>query len=204
MTVGDITYALSNIEALLAQDFVIQNLASEGISRLSEIVADKCEQKLQNTDVYGTATSTFYTVLDKTCEDFSIKSQLCNNSTVGIQATSTYVYTPKGSKVTVLIRGEELTPAEIAENNAKVAQSYHDAIRLGSSTTNYNCHSYAWYKQSTSNKYWMNNPAAYYNDGSYTNHTMSVVNDKMTWITSGSLTHSGVVISRLSGPVYLP
>lgn len=204
LTAGDSVYILGNIEALLAQDFVIQNLDSDGLARLSEMVADKREQKLQNTDVYGTSASTFYTVLDKTCEDSSIKSRLYNNSTVGIQATSTYVYTPKGSKVTVLIRGEELTSAQIAKNNAEVAQSYPDAIRLGSSTTNYNCHSYAWYKQSTSNKYWMNNPAAYYTDGSYTNHTVPVVNDKMTWTTSGSLTHSGVVISRLSGPVYLP
>lgn len=31
----------------------------------------------------------------------------------------------------------------------------------------YNCHSYAWYKQSPYNRYWMQDPTPYTKDGSY-------------------------------------
>lgn len=35
------------------------------------------------------------------------------------------------------------------------------ATRRATPTVKYNCHSYAWYSQSTANKHWMNSPSKY-------------------------------------------
>lgn len=77
------------------------------------------------------------------------------------------VYTPKGTAVTVIKRGEQLTATQKTQINNQMASLYPNATRLASATTHYNCHSYAWYSNSTNNKYWMNNPSAYMSDTSY-------------------------------------
>ncbi|NCE63148.1 hypothetical protein D1159_00785 [Pseudoflavonifractor sp. 524-17] len=43
-------------------------------------------------------------------------------------------------------------------------------MRLSRATPSYNCHSYAWYSQSISNNYWINDPKPYMNDGSYSKY----------------------------------
>lgn len=87
----------------------------------------------------------------------------------GIQDYNTYVYTPKGSAVPVIYRTYELSASQIAANDAWVRSNYPNATLLRSSSRKYNCHSYAWHSQSTSNSYWMNTPGddKYWQDGSY-------------------------------------
>lgn len=79
------------------------------------------------------------------------------------------VYTPKGSAVPVVATTYELTAAEISSTNAYWDKRFPNAVRLRSASRRYNCHSYAWYSQSTSNAFWMNNPGddTYWTDGSY-------------------------------------
>lgn len=84
------------------------------------------------------------------------------------RASSTYVYTPNGTAVPCSIRGELLSTADKTKIKNEIKAAYPNTIFLGEATTNYNCHSYAWYSQSTSNKVWMNSPAEYLTDGSYT------------------------------------
>lgn len=86
-----------------------------------------------------------------------------------VNATST-VYTPKGSAVTVYTYSE-LSQAEINRLNNSARTSYPNAQFVSNSSRRYNCHSFAWYSTSTSNPYWMNNPAKYMSDGSYTKVT---------------------------------
>ncbi|WP_432406490.1 hypothetical protein [Wukongibacter sp. M2B1] len=78
-----------------------------------------------------------------------------------------YVKTPKGSKVKVKKRGELLNDEQRDIIKKDVKKKYPRATYVSKPTTNYNCHSYAWYKDSTSNKYWMDNPKKYMTDGSY-------------------------------------
>jgi len=73
--------------------------------------------------------------------------------------------------VTVYAYGEQLSPEEIKYKNELALSLYPNATLLSDSTSNYNCHSYAWYSDSTSNIYWMSNPSAYMTDGSYTQYT---------------------------------
>ena len=90
----------------------------------------------------------------------------------GRDATKDYystVYTPNGSAVTVIVMTYEMPAGTVtALNNA--ADAYHwTATRETNASRRYNCHSYAWYSQSTSNTRWMNTPGddTYWNDGSY-------------------------------------
>ena len=41
---------------------------------------------------------------------------------------------------------------------------YPNAVQVHSANPNYNCHSYAWYSQSTENPYWINSPDIYYSE----------------------------------------
>lgn len=61
-------------------------------------------------------------------------------------------------------------------------------------TVKYNCHSYAWYRQSTSNPYWMNNPSKYLTDGSYTEvgKIETEVGDRMVYYNSNDDTYDGI------------
>ena len=79
------------------------------------------------------------------------------------------VYTPKGSYVEVIIRGEQLSNSKKNQINSYFDKKYPKATRLREATTNYNCHSYAWYSTSSNNKYWINDPSPYQTDGSYQN-----------------------------------
>ncbi len=82
----------------------------------------------------------------------------------------TSVRTPKGSVVPGTIqRTWELSSTDIAGWADWVKTRYSCAALLRSASRKYNCHSYAWYNQSTSNTIWMNDPGddKYWQDGSY-------------------------------------
>jgi hypothetical protein len=90
---------------------------------------------------------------------------------------NTTIYTPLGSPVTGRVQTYELSSAQIAEINASVQSGYPAATRETNSSRLYNCHSYAWHNQSTSNNIWLNTPGddTYWLDGSYTQIPYSYV-----------------------------
>lgn len=58
----------------------------------------------------------------------------------------------------------------------------------------YNCHSYAWYSQSASNPYWMDNPTPYMTDGSYFEVDWDGdVDARVVYRRNGALSHSAIV-----------
>lgn len=126
------------------------------------------------------------------------KSPFAKAAAVTTSYLTATVYTPKGSAVSVLIRGEELSASQKASMDTYMAQTYPRATKLQTATTNYNCHSYAWYSQSTSNIYWMNDPSKYMSDGSYikVGFTPTAAGQKMYYPVSGG--HSAVVYTASS------
>lgn len=82
---------------------------------------------------------------------------------------SSYVYTPKGSAVSVMVMTSDWSAASVAACNSDLDSNWPLATRLSNCTRLYNCHSYAWYSQSPSNNVWMNSPGddTYWLDGSY-------------------------------------
>ena len=77
------------------------------------------------------------------------------------------VKTPKGSAVATMKASRELTDREKEDINKRVKDSYPNAVRVSGPSSYFNCHSYAWYSQSTSNKYWIDDPSKYWTDKSY-------------------------------------
>ena len=67
-------------------------------------------------------------------------------------------YTPYGTSVTGVCATYELSSAEILSMNNYVATYYPLAVRETNASRRYNCHSYAWYSQSTANTVWLNSP----------------------------------------------
>ncbi len=107
--------------------------------------------------------------------------------------TSATVYTPNGTAVSVLIR-TEMTSAEISSMNSYWTGAYPNATYISTSTNRYNCHSYGFYSQSyTTNNKWMNNPSAYWTDGSYNFVSSLSANDRLLYADSnGYLQHTAI------------
>lgn len=115
--------------------------------------------------------------------------------------TSSTVSTPNGSNVPVIIRGEEYTASQKWNLDLNTVQTYPGATYVAGSTTNYNCHSYAWYSQTTSNLYWMNNPQLYMTDGSYTSFTNLLNAVAGTRVYYGSTADHSAVVYQYGGPL---
>ena len=80
-----------------------------------------------------------------------------------------YVYTPNNTQVSTWDRtNEEFTSSEIATANNYISNHYPNASFLANASKIYNCHSYAWYMQSSQyNFHWMDSPSNYVLDNSY-------------------------------------
>lgn len=104
------------------------------------------------------------------------------------------VYTPNSTAVTVIVRTWELSSSEISSLNSLATSEHPNATLLRSSTRKYNCHSYAWYSQSSSNYRWMNDPSSYWEDDSYQGYCASppYINSKVYYPCGD---HSAIVYS---------
>jgi hypothetical protein len=108
---------------------------------------------------------------------------------------ATTVYTPRGTAVTTAyVMTYELSSSQIQANNNYVATNYPAAVRETNSSRYYNCHSYAWHNQSTSNNIWINDPGdnRYMEDGSYYQASSPLAGDRISY-TYGD--HSGIMTS---------
>lgn len=121
----------------------------------------------------------------------------------------TFVLTPNGSEVRVTSSLYDFDDDGAAECNARYDAVSPNDSRLYGATYRFNCHSYAWYSQdTTSNRYWMENPSLYYRDGSYYEVTTPAIGDIICYIDNGgtpnntaddSNLHSGIIVSILTG-----
>ena len=113
------------------------------------------------------------------------------------------VNTPNGVPVEVFEAITDFNSEKVGAINRDYDTVYTSATRLRDATAKYNCHSYAWYNSSSS-KYWMNNPFEYYGGSNpcFSTITVRVSNAKVAyWTTSHNPTnsHSGIVTSVSSG-----
>ncbi len=123
---------------------------------------------------------------------------------------STGITTPNGTKVAYLTRTcIHLSSTYHQTLDADIVSEYGVTL-ISTGSCKYNCHSYAWYSQSESNKYWINDPSAYMTDGSYTKvfsgttSTSSINAAKGDIVFYGSTsdlssTHSAILTSSASG-----
>lgn len=175
-TIEDVSDSLKEdtfLEVALAQDDIIENLDKKELTKLSDVATEKVEEKAIS-NVYSSCATTIYDVaeendcINKFDNVVEVENSVASSDAVTGNSYTTTVKTPKGSKVTVIVNDYYGLANELADANY-VKTNYPKAKIVAPATNLYNCHSYAWYKQSTSNKYWMNNPAKYMSDGSYKN-----------------------------------
>lgn len=124
---------------------------------------------------------------------------ITGNETASTQASITSVTTPAGSSVPAIKDATwsnwSATKEEVESMSVAYLSTYKSARIISGADPAYNCHSYAWYNQSTSNRYWINDPTLYMTDGSYSEVPVSVGakvfydSDDPTWW------HSAVVTS---------
>lgn len=175
-TAANNIFTLANIEIILAQNEILEKFHYLKRAELETEARKKYAAKTKHPYLYGMTTATFMSAVSKR-EDYGV------NETVK---------TPKGTDVEVMRLGEKLSPIEKKQKDDWVKSTYPNTTLISSATTNYNCHSYAWYSQSTSNLYWMNYPNAYMTDGSYTKRTIDCnAGDRVYYSSGGG--HSGIV-----------
>ncbi len=111
-------------------------------------------------------------------------------------ATLSYVRDPAGSKVEMIVRGEQLSQAEKTNIANDIRTHYPNVSILAPATTCYNCHSYAWYHSNEEwNPFWLNDPDPYRKDGSYSPVKKPAEGDIVYYGTKG-FEHSGVVAKK--------
>lgn len=136
---------------------------------------------------------------------------VAGSSAVVPAAAGLVVYTPRGTAVHLRAVPEN-TIGDLGPFLMEREQPYIDrgAVRLAGPTNQYNCHSYAWYLQSARNTYSMDDPRAFWNDGSYvrvasTSTTAAIPSSvpngaRGVWMDStGKAVHSAVVSYPLTG-----
>ncbi len=144
------------LDTLLAQPEFLNQFSEKEITMAADFINNKVEARLQQPQIYSTGDAYhFYGVVNEQIETYS---------------TWTTVKTPAGSDVRVIAWTSDDVDMSAELKLAyrdEILKSYPTASIMGSATNKYNCHSYAWYKQSTSNTYNMPDPYHYMNDGSY-------------------------------------
>lgn len=196
------------MEDMLAQKDVVSSLTSQEKKELVNAVEKKTMEKTAKS-IFSENIATFYDIATKN----GVKQQLgldelndlVHNkvSTTSSRSTEkTTVKTPKGTKVTVYkydYKGNSWAAAVTSE----FVKAYPNAKKLGNADNRYNCHSYAWYSASTSNRYWMNSPRAYEEDGSYkcigtspTAAGQKVVYKDQSYVPLDKWVHSGITVNK--------
>mgnify|MGYP005806021353 CR=1 FL=1 len=119
---------------------------------------------------------------------------------------SSGITTPKGTAVSAIQPKCNHSTSWHDAQDKEIVNTYN-VTKISRGTCKYNCHSYAWYSQSTSNTYWINNPSPYMTDGSYKKMLSglgaSSINaksgDRVFWGTNSSPIHSAIIRSSATG-----
>jgi hypothetical protein len=167
---GDHYFAIMDLELMLSQDTIIASLPEAGCQDLVSEARLKYQAKLERPDIYSgddLATS----IIEK-----------ASNRWYSARDYYDTVTTPNGSYVDVIRGITNWTAYEISVINANYATNWPNATREADASKKYNCHSYAWHDQSTSNDKWMNyydqysneNVSQYWSDSSYDLYSGSV------------------------------
>lgn len=118
--------------------------------------------------------------------------------TAAMEARAATPKTPSGNPITVTWyynRTPELTTDQINHIEEAVYMTY-GLYAARQPTVKYNCHSYAWHDQSSSNKYWINFPDDYLEDPLVDRTYNPTVGDRIVYQenSTGDYLHSGIYI----------
>lgn len=115
---------------------------------------------------------------------------------VSCTTPSSPIKTPNGTTVKDAYKVTRDLSSKERSDLDKLFEDYKDTVKvLQPSTSKYNCHSYAWHNQSSTNDIWINSPGddTYWLDGSYVKSTKAIGN-KVSYC--GGVDHSAIVHSN--------
>lgn len=159
------------------------------------------EKKVSNVDIKSFETSLKVTdnqIYRISKEEHKIKE----DTTDGVQAMAASGYyanatttTNKGTPIDVLRwTGVDFDTSEQEAAHQAFTSIYTYSSYVHPATLKYNCHSYAFYSQSTSNPYWILGPSVdkYMTDGSYYKTSLPTSNDRVHFHNGD---HSGIILN---------
>ena len=116
---------------------------------------------------------------------------------------SPLISTPSGTPVVAYANwtwaNHDMTEESAQANHNVLEAVYPRATVVSGINPAYNCHSYAWYSTSLSNKYWINDPDPYMSDGSYYRQNSPSVGNKACWSTRTNPTEHSAIVRSVSG-----
>jgi hypothetical protein len=133
----------------------------------------------------------------------SLLSQANQKSDINVGYSTTTVYTPNNSPVSVysgLTWADHGTTAVGAQATTDYYMSlYPNAVKIANQSPVYNCHNYAWDTGATTS-YWMDSPSAYMSDGSYSNTGSALAGYRVDYPSDD---HSSIIISNYDDNIYV-
>ena len=152
------------LEYLISSDRIAGRADAAAKDLLRDAVSEKAMQRLSEPDKYSIASVKPLMAIDRAADLMLIDVKDAKEPKVGTNAVipigMTTVTTPLGKTLQAYIN-QELTNSEIVETTNECLSNYPNAILHGSATAMYNCHSYAWYENTTDNQVWINAYATY-------------------------------------------
>lgn len=132
--------------------------------------------------------------------DFDFISYKKRQSPLKESLNNSVVYTPNATEVPAIYNEIDETEDHFDAVNQKLynySMRFPNNITIEGPDTRYNCHSYAWHSQvDDENYYWIDDPSAYYTDGSYKETTTPSVGDRLCYFdTNGVNIHSSIIYS---------
>lgn len=189
------------LETLLVNDIILDSCTGEQKQKIVDISCKKYDSKTKS-NLFVERAGFVYEAAQETGN-----LNIFEKNNFMLMGNVTYVTTPNGSKVPVYTstyNGAEWA----AKVDAETKRDYPNAKILRSSDNRYNCHSYAWCNQTELNIYWMNDPSAYINDGSYkkvTDKSKRSAKNRILWVQAplaNPYVHSGYLAKINSDGTY--
>lgn len=200
---------------LLSRETALKTLITEVDARIETVACVTTEEEINNDIVAMIVLYQDEFQNELSLEEMERVAQISSLIEIGnvdvvrmdesLYPASTGITTPNGSSVAYETRTCSHSNADYhSALDAQTVKAYGVTLISGG-TCKYNCHSYAWYSQSTSNSYWINNPSVYMTDGSYSRVMSGTTSSSGLAAANGdrvyyaSNTHSAILSSSATG-----
>lgn len=169
------------LSVLMAQPEIVRTGKSKSIQMVNELLESK--------DMHVYAAS-----VEEHMEKITQLSDVMRNYVLIGYYNTVYISTPKGNRIEALeFVGLDYNELQKSAMHNEITSAYQICSYISPASARYNCHSYAWYSQATSNPYWINHSSCevYITEGSYYKVNTATANDKIHWCAGN---HSGIIV----------
>lgn len=183
----------SALDELLSRETVSESLTKYGLTTANSYYAayNLATEEQDNHDLFvGNAILDIFEYVNNDVNVTYMNGEMVDGSYIALAEGSIVPY----SQAVAIIRTETHTNAKHDAWDQEMVDTYC-VTRVSRGSCKYNCHSYAWYSQSTSNYYWINDPTPYMESGVYTKKYSGTINTSanITSVRSGDIIFYGDV-----------